>query len=183
MYTIPLVVKDDYFQAMLDQALELDINRWLPDSGCVIGVYAREELKGERASSIRAATDVERLHVEIDVVLELSYLECAPYTQEDMLVLISHELSKIELTYSGGDDAPAIFIREQKFSVAPNVLKYFGAGNKVYRDVIEAISTSDSGSYHGRYEERQEPGMYSALKEEAPPNVRQERNSIYNLKE
>lgn len=180
MYTYPLIRRNEYFQSLLDEALGLPINKWLAKNRVVISVYEQEELQGSVPAIIRASTDVERMHVNTDVVLTLSMLECATYSRMDLLVLISHMLNMIELAYSGGDDAPAIFIRQNKFTVSPNVLKFFGARNKVYRAMFEAIKGSEAGEYQEHVEEEPIPGMYGSINEELTPSLHDESGGMYS---
>jgi hypothetical protein len=180
MYTFPLIKQSPYFQELLEEALLLPINKWLNSNNVEISVYEKEELQGGAPAVIRASTDVERMHAETDVVLTLSMLECSTYSRIDLLVLISHMLNMIELGYSGGDDAPVIFIRQNKYTVSPNVLKFFGAGNKVYRQVFDAIKGSESGEYQDYTGKEAEPGQYESIEKEYPSSLHERSGGLYS---
>lgn len=180
MYTYPLININPYYEELLDEALRLPINKWLTNNKVVIDVYEQEELPGGIPATIRAATDVERLHVSTDVILTLSMLECTAYSHKDLLVLISHMLNMIEVAYSGRDDAPAIFIRQNRYTVSPKVVKFFGGDNLVYRNLFEAIKGSQSNDYKDYLGEDPEPGMYESIKQDLTPSLQEESGGLYH---
>ena len=180
MYGMPLVREDELLTKLLDKALELPINSWLVRDNVIIRAYYQETLKGDLAAIIRPATDVERLGLDIDVVLTVSMAETATYRDLDMLVLISSLLNTIELGYSGRDDAPAIFIKNTKYSIVPDVVKYFGTDNKVLLPIYDALSRSNPGSFGEYKDEKPDPGLYQTLTTETPPPIRPDRGGLYN---
>lgn len=180
MYCIPLVREDDILTKMLDKALGLPINSWVIHEKVIVKAYYQETLKGDVLATIRAATDVERLALEIDVVLTVSMAETATYSDLDMLVLISSMLNIIELGYSGRDDAPAIFIKNTKYSIIPEVVKYFGTDNKVLMPLYEALSRARVGNFGEYQEEPPAPGLYASLSKTTAPPIRPDRGGLYN---
>lgn len=145
--------------AMLAEALELPINKWVKESRVSVKAYYQSELARDEYATIRAATDVERHLLEVDVIIVFSFTGTASYTHRDMMVALSDLLNMMQPIYGGRDDAPAVLIKQQGYRLNPAIVNFFGEDNKVTGDIFRKLDRKpyaqvyddDEDALRGRY--------------------------------
>lgn len=182
MYCVSRLIEKDELNELMEECRRLPINFWLAGQKVEVKAYYQEELKGEVAGIIRAATDVEISALGVDVIITISLVETATYSHKDMLVLLSDLLNTIELAYNGHDDVPVIYIMGYSFRVNPAIVKYFGTDNKVMAPIFNMLDTGPGDAkYEDAEDEASKRNLYDRVADDCARPGKDTERSIYDI--
>ena len=143
MLGLDVLIESLDLDTMLEEALDLPINRWVGESRVSVKAYYQSELARDEYATIRVATDVERHLLEVDAIIVISFTGTASFTHRDMMVTLSDLLNMMNPIYGGRDDAPAVLIKQQEYRINPAIVNFFGQDNKVTGDIFKKLEKSN----------------------------------------
>lgn len=168
MYSISPLYESSELDDLIDEAMRLPVNAKITAEHVSVKAYYQEELgpSGDDAI-IRTATDVEKMLLNVDVIITVSAIDTANYNHRDMLVMISNLVNLIETGYNGRSDVPVVFINSGMFRIIPSVVKYFGYDNAVLAPIYRKIGSLESSETYQETDaddlENGEHGMYRSM--------------------
>ena len=124
----PSIYSDEDLSKYVDLALESDVPniKNLDLYEVVVKAYWAEDIVGGEMIDIRAATNVESLLLDVDVIIMVSKEQTAKFDDRSMVGLIAAMLNRVTPTFRGRAAEPAIVIEKNFYELSPDIVSYFG---------------------------------------------------------